>query len=390
MNLHKSLRDGSERYKKLYEDYVKGETRKTEYIYNMAKKGNIYSVPFEDAEIFAEAVDDLIDVLNGVYKDRWEFYFQENSYLASGKDGNCYFMYVAVHYPEIKITNEFMDEHLIRDMYVFLNMRFKETGNIYFQNTIKPTRATVSFEEYAMSYIHSHSPARGYDTDKIFLVEPYFCLGENTEMVRMLKRLESGSDNDYMELFFHTLNSYVEWESTEGVPHMTMHKLLPKKGLHDGDSTTMAYGYFWEEMQKIIARNPPPPKLNFVFQDGHYRLSADNLFKDYLKTLMKQNLSLCHHNLYILDGERKRRWFANVTQNFSDPIKKMELVKQKDIHFWFRGKRVDFNIIISDSNKDELELTHFEIKEEVLDYAKARIEENIFFKGIIKRNESKI
>ena len=125
-----------------------------------------------------------------------------------------------IHYPQIRITNNLNEEHMIKDLYVQLPMRSRS-----FTSHIKGFRGTLSYPEYVSTYVHSHLNG----INQSFWG---FCLGADGINVlwNELKIADYETAEDYelqLESFFHQLNSFVAYESIEGGPFRRIGRISP-------------------------------------------------------------------------------------------------------------------------------------------------------------------
>jgi hypothetical protein len=121
-------------------------------------------------------------------------------------------------YPEIIIENSHGKKHLIKELYVNLNL---EEGCI---SNIKGLRGHLSLKEYNSNYLHSHLRPRNSTSYH------NFCLGENTP-ISNFRHIKLDSDELILS-FFTTLDAYVRWESLEGGPYIRIQSIGDNTGLN--------------------------------------------------------------------------------------------------------------------------------------------------------------
>jgi len=147
----------------------------------------------------------------------------DNDYL--GRPNNSAVYTLTILFPKLTMTNSSNDSHVIQDLYV--SMCF--TASMHHQSNIYGVRGKLTGAEYFSSYVHSHLSPSGIDRDRgTSKITRYgaFCLGGGTELIRLANNLVLDEWNE--ELFASTLlhlHSYVDWESSEGGPYMSMHNI---------------------------------------------------------------------------------------------------------------------------------------------------------------------
>lgn len=195
--------------------------------------------PLEIYKEYAESnLNNIKDSLESYYPDHWDLKINYNEIEEIVK--NCknkdeiltkVSLYdvryvdvyeIIIHFPEIVIKNSRKEEHLIRDLYIKinLNMNFQSTNSgSYFRGC----RTTITYAEYQSRYSHSHLP-------RIRLGEGFkgFCLGDTT-LATLCARLTHSFDEESFDLLLQSLKSYVSWESLEGGPYIKISELSGNK-----------------------------------------------------------------------------------------------------------------------------------------------------------------
>lgn len=130
---------------------------------------------------------------------------------------------ILIHFPEIIIKNNFM-EHIIRDIYVALEVRRDGTINPH----IKGMRTTVTEAEFLSSYLHSHL----HPLDPNNIIFKGFCtgVGEINQVTALLNSKYTSAN--FLMLLMHIKN-FLEWESKEGNPYMYMENIFMRSNRLD-------------------------------------------------------------------------------------------------------------------------------------------------------------
>jgi hypothetical protein len=143
---------------------------------------------------------------------------------------------VAVHFPEVTITNDEGGSHLIKDL--FIKVRFNEDGAA--RGSLYGVRATMSTMEVHHGYLHSH-----IETGEIGQWGQ-FCLGDEEVAIaagNAAYNSQLGANRDKMithfEYLLHYLPIFAAWESISGVPHIHMSTLVAPSD----ESNPLVYNY---------------------------------------------------------------------------------------------------------------------------------------------------
>lgn len=130
---------------------------------------------------------------------------------------------ILIWFPTITIKDSYDNEHIIRDLYVKINIEYNGCLSGYF--TV--VRATYTDIEAAHNYIHSHAPMLyGHDSSSFFEFKD-MCTGtgpiRNTEA-----SLLGDYDEDLWYLFCLELDKYLKVESTFTAPYIKISSLSDK------------------------------------------------------------------------------------------------------------------------------------------------------------------
>jgi hypothetical protein len=134
-------------------------------------------------------------------------------------DGSCNPQWVdqslILVYPVVPITNSLGHKHTLHNMLVKLDI--SDDGGIY---RVQGGRATLCKEEirtgFRHSHIHSQTGGALYWDD--------FCLGAGT-MRNMIDKMKKPNSAFEFSLFLDQLKAYLEWESLEGTPYISIRTL---------------------------------------------------------------------------------------------------------------------------------------------------------------------
>ena len=133
---------------------------------------------------------------------------------------------ITLYYPRILISNSVGTTHTIKDLFFSFNLCFLvERGTIRMKN-IHIRRTTFSDDEYLEEhncfYIFSHCQLeqRPWDAGATSV-----CFGGSSANPIIQKFRESNGKITDLEMLFHSINLYLEWESIEGIPYFSIRNL---------------------------------------------------------------------------------------------------------------------------------------------------------------------
>ena len=163
--------------------------------------------------------------------------FQENQDLAFEVKNNFEFFelrpYFKVLYPEIEITNTKKEKHTIKNLVVVFSLEWDSHFKKWKIDEMTGLRLTLSYLELNKLYSHSHLNSSDLANNFKSMTSSKFCLGSSTlgmSIAEYNTESDKEKSNLVLEGILYTLDTYVTWESLEGVPHNYIRNLLPFGG----------------------------------------------------------------------------------------------------------------------------------------------------------------
>ena len=178
--------------------------------------------------------------------------------------------FILVHFPHVRITNEYDKFVDINHLYAKVNILINGTMNGYF--TLN--RAEYSYLHISSNYMHSHISSIPYDDFSNFQSP---CTGTGP-INSTMANLQWEFDLNIWELFCLELSKYVEVESIEGTPYHRLESLGKSSGDVISDrieifNVLLNYGYINRDLIKgFTPYFIKHSKLKFDYRDGSYSL----------------------------------------------------------------------------------------------------------------------
>ena len=275
--------------------------------------------------------------------------FQGNQDLAfevkEKEDGFKLCPYFKVLYPEIEITNTNKEKHTIKNLVVVFSLKWDSCFRKWKIDEMRGLRLTLSYLELNKSYSHSHLSFSSITSNFKSMTSSKFCLGSSTLGMSIAEyNTESNKEqsNLILEGILYTLDTYVTWESLEGVPHNYIHNLLPLGGTPVNDSYLNFHSI---RVVKSLKENKIPLALDYgVMNDSIFiKNSLENaeFFKGILQNssiserYSIQREYLCFHS----QGET----FLQAASNFYSVTQIRDLAKEhKETYLYNLSKPFTF------------------------------------------------
>ena len=272
--------------------------------------------------------------------------FQGNQDLAFeiNKDLN-FFPYFKILYPEIEITNTRREKHTIKNLVVIFPLKWCEEFNKWQIGEMTGLRLTLSYLEAVRQYGHSHLQSTLIKQDFKSMTSSKFCLGSSTLGMSISEyNTEENTEksNLVLEGILYTLDTYVTWESLEGIPYNYIRNLLPFGGTPVSDSSLDSHSL---RVVNFLKENKIPLALDYgVMNDSIFiKNSLENaeFFKNILQNSSisgrdpLQREYLCFHS----QGDT----FLQAASNFYSVAQVRNLAKEhKQTHFYNLSKPFTF------------------------------------------------
>lgn len=203
------------------------------------------------------SINDLIqDELQLVENTLREYYHEDNYSI---RKINSYNYEIAIKFDRITLTNTPGQQHIIRELYVFIDLIFDAVLLKFKMNhKIRGQRGILTNSEKVNDYRHSHLSNEGW-----------FCTGE-TQFRNHLATLSSGFTKIDLDILFLLLNQYVAWESLEGGPYRRMSDIKPRE-----QQISCISMEIWEDVFIYIMSNIEP-----YLNDLSIRLNSQKVIND--------------------------------------------------------------------------------------------------------------
>lgn len=192
--------------------------------------------------------------------------------------------FILVHFPHVRITNEYDRFVDINHLYAKVRILINGTMNGYFALN----RAEYSYLHISNRYMHSHVNDIPYRDFTQFQTP---CTGTGP-INDTMSNLNREFDSDIWELFCLELSKYVEVESIAGTPYHRLESL----GISNNDTISSRFGVinnlpYYSSLNHDMLREftsyfIKQSKLKFDYRDGSYSLGMS--FTEYILTISNE------------------------------------------------------------------------------------------------------
>ena len=248
--------------------------------------------------------------------------FQGNQDLAFEvkQEVDCFklYPYFKVLYPEIEITNTNKEKHTIKNLVVVFPLKWDSSFKKWKIDEIRGLRLTLSYLELDKRYPHSHLNSLHLTSTFKSMTSTKFCLGSSTlgmSIAEYNTESDKEKSNLVLEGILYTLDTYVTWESLEGVPHNYIRNLIPLGGTPVSDSSLDSHSL---RVVNFLKENKIPLALDYgVMNDSIFiKNSLENA--EFFKNILQNSLI---SGRYILQREylcfpSQGDTFLQATSNF--------------------------------------------------------------------------
>jgi hypothetical protein len=221
------------------------------------------------------AIPDLLEYIN-----IFEHKFKENQDLGFIFHKHAFTPYFKVLYPSITIKNSLGKTHTIKNLVVVFVLSWHE--NKWIIESFLGTRLTMTYMEVMRNYTHSHLNS---DVRSSFfkLSLGNFCQG-SSELGTLIAEFNIEENKDLknltLEALLYTLDTFVSWESLEGVPYEYIESLLPL-GLEVTSPNTDYYNITC--FVNALEKDKVPLDLEYYFHNGTIKIKDSLSNSEFIK-----------------------------------------------------------------------------------------------------------
>lgn len=280
----------------------------------------------------------ITKLLEEIYPDRWDIVdeFRAIDAFALGHSKT-----VLIKFDTLNLTNTLDHKHTVDNLYVALNFRKAGDDKYTFYGKMYGCRETVTYAEYCSNYRHSH-----IRTGKAGFGD--FCVGSGSDMSDLLNGLAVEWNIVRFEVLLYQLMDYLAWESLEGVPFITISRIVERS---NDDSNYANLIDKQSALQKFVniqlkqLKYTLPIKLEKTVRGVDY-ISINQLDEIYLTTL-----ATCTSKLVCRQPNGEYGYKQSSVNNRD--ITKINEGLKTDRVFKFKGKDVIYQIKLkTDSIED--------------------------------------
>jgi len=337
-------------------------------------------------------IKDIIPILENVYPSLWDIQFfpysgnyqgisfreTEKRYSFSTSDVRfvTYLPNIVIHFPYSKMTNMNNQTHEIYDIYV--RIPIESSGRSIMITRILGLRQSYSYAEAISNYRFSHLTSRSVSEPPVY---DSFCLGSG-EINQCMAMFNSTQNLATFKHFLFYIESYLAYESIEGVPYEKFEKISSFRGARFTDIPN----YDLITVYKTITQNIPLYKQEYPFDlrltssNGKIKIGDMVHFEKIVNRII---------NMAIRNGGVPRHFpseqliFMFKLPDGSRTDASTDVTPSGDIifndeHFYFRGEKRIMKIVGHAVDYSRIRIYEQRVvKPKVLNYVKERIEHKL-------------
>lgn len=198
---------------------------------------------------------------------------------------------ILVHFPKVKITNEYDRYTIAKHIYIMVPvMKDGTEGGLFTMN-----RSEYTIDEMVSNYMHSHAAGIPVNDFSAFV---HCCLGrgpiEGTQTA-----LNRTFDEDRWKMFCLELQKYVETESIVGVPYHRLESIGNRNGKVNGLGWVMPSYVIPSDMKEFFTYYIDHNDLTFSYSNGIYSIGMS--FLEYLIRISNSYIEWLNRKLSSTD-----------------------------------------------------------------------------------------
>lgn len=301
-------------------------------------------------------------------KELLKFYYPEELYdivpFEMDEDNNKKLpaIKIILHFPEVIVNNKRGESHIMRDFFVKFDIVFY-SDNLFTLSNIRGRRLKLTVQEIQADYQFSHLSGginQNWNT---------FCFGDSTPISILFNKISRKHNKNTLEdvyKFFLLLDTYVTWESLEGVPYRKIGHIGTSNVSSSGEQREVIFQlpfqpfefnmngqgitsdlvtslweriinireYFTEFCTKCIQKKP-------LSETGEFELHFNNLMELLKRISIESSSSIefYFNDLYYFDEDR---YLFIKMASYDSVLDKVEYIKNSNI--LFKGKTIKFQL----------------------------------------------
>ena len=200
--------------------------------------------------------------------------------------------YFKVLYPEIEITNTNKEKHTIKNLVVVFSLQWGSLLRKWQIDEMRGLRLTLSYLELDKRYPHSHLSSSHLTDYFKSMTSSKFCLGSSTlgmSIAEYNTESDKEKSNLVLEGILYTLDTYVTWESLEGVPHNYIRNLLPLGGTAVNDDSLDSHSHSLKVVD-FLKENKIPLALDYGVMNGSVFIKNNSGNAEFFKNILQTSL----------------------------------------------------------------------------------------------------
>lgn len=220
-------------------------------------------------EFTKKTIDEIFRVTGEVYPGQWEMQAQKHNSIVVPRP--------VIHFPEITIRNRSNKSIKVKDLYVTFALIPNGTMGITIPQ-LEGITTTFTLPQYSSGYMHSHLPGCGNLVNSSGRL-PFknFCLGSGG-INDVMNNLGITWDVEQYRLFLLSIQTFLEYESLEGGPHIRMSHVFNRTDRHHEE---MSYQRALTKAKALQQKlNPEVLDINMV--KGLIRIKQTDKLKNFL------------------------------------------------------------------------------------------------------------
>lgn len=335
-------------------------------------------VDSEKKAIIKTQIFQLIDLFNKKYEKNWDIHL-EFDFVDSKVRFEIFFV---IRYESITISNSKNQTRNLKNLFVILPVSYNNSDRCIYFPDILGTRLTLSHDEWYSGYMHSHlGNISKVDNAGLIGIVRKFCLG-TSDLSELIMELSTEFNIEQLELMLYTIDSYITWESLEGVPYITMSNItiqvkeIRMKDVSIGYCRSL-YDYFKVSFNREEINHLP---FDFIYTEGRYKIRDINQLDEFIKNKFIELFPKYSTEILCRKGNDGIYYRIPDSKEFQNPIEIIKKIKKdNELPFvYIQGEKIEFSIVDIQKQAD-IDLSKYNIHPKFLNYVKKQFECELYY-----------
>lgn len=342
---------------------LEGKTRDFAWYKGLQEEGKLLINGNPVKAVVFEQFRLAIKCVKEVYDENWDV-----DILMNGANFNI--IGIAIHFPEITITNTSKHRHTIKDL--FVRVRFTCTDAHLRLGNLEGGRMSMTLPQFQHNYNHSHLSGNQPSTSNQAPYYTNFCTGSGNINIYQMNINNDGFVETTFIQYLLAIVTLVNWESLEGTPYKRMNQVMLMTN-NNSYSYSQSNSTSLYNLLKMKLKTPEAKfDLNIYIENDRYYIRDDEAFEKFLTQFPFTDSQKTSYLCYIGPDGRAYRYSATGILSRAG-VNVPDFSRSANSKYIYKGTEMTFNVDMGETGEEEIRV-EFKLHPSIKQYLKNELE----------------